>query len=144
MPEPGSWEMDTTIWEMDIHGKQQLKMIGHCNKVLLEFMLQSVLCNINSNKTQSLKTIININYMGEQKNCCMRFFSWFRMNLMRWIQKSHWFCSTGSSFWVMATSHIFRFCSRDEHFRRNWWGKIRCGITISIRVYCYDDKKYSG
>ena len=46
-------------------------------------------------------------YTGQQQFCCLHFVSWLGTSLVRWIQKSHWFCSIRSSFWAIATS---RFC----------------------------------
>ena len=51
--------------------------------------------------------VTRIYYTGQQQFCCLRFVSWLRTNLMRWIQKSHWFCLIRSSFWAITTS---RFC----------------------------------
>lgn len=34
-------------------------------------------------------------------------FSWFRITLICWIQKSHWFCSIRSTFW--AKIHVWGF-----------------------------------
>ena len=37
------------------------------------------------------------------------FFSWFRANLMCWIQNSHLFCSIRSTFWATARCRFYVF-----------------------------------
>ena len=44
------------------------------------------------------------------------------------------FAQSGQVFELWPGDIFFRFCSRGEHFRRNWWGKIRCGIIILIVI----------
>ena len=64
---------------------------------------------------------------------------------MRWIQKSHWFCSIRSSFWAMATIFTFLFtCTHVWNILEVGGGKMPCQIIVLIRNDYFNDKKYSG
>ena len=57
------------------------------------------------------------------------------------------FAQSGQVFelWPRVVFYVFvHIYARVEHFRRNWWGKMRCGIMILIGNDCFNDKKYSG
>ena len=73
------------------------------------------------------------------------FFSWLRTNLMRRIQKSHWFCLIRSSFWAMS---FFTFLFTCTHvwsiLEEVGGGKIQCQIIVLIGNDYFNDEKYSG
>ena len=89
-----------------------------------------------------------IDYNGQQQICCLSFFSWFRTNLMRRIQKSHWFCSIRSSFFSYGHMSFFTFLFTCTHVWRILedvsGGKILRWIIVLIGNDYFNDKKYSG
>ena len=88
----------------------------------------------------------NLHYTGQQQICCLGFFRWFRTNLMRWIQKSHWFCSIRSSFFNhghMFLTFLFT-CTHMWRILEVGGGKMPCWIIVLIGNDYFNDKKNSG
>ena len=99
---------------------------------------------ISMNLPKVMYNTIEINNTGQQQICSLRFFNWFRTNLMCWIQKSHLFCSIRSSFWAMATCHFLCFCSHVWSILEEiGGGKMPCQIIVLIGNDYFNDKKYS-
>ena len=77
-------------------------------------------------------------------NLLSTFFSWFMMNLIRWIQKSHWFCSIKLSFFSYGHMSFFTFlftCTHVWNILEVSGGKMPCRIIVLIGNDHFNDKK---